>query len=61
MLDQEIKDWSLKKNQLMTEYPQLTEADLLYEIGKEEDLLKRLQQKLNKNEKEIRKWLSMMG
>ena len=41
--------------------PDLTDQDLVYEIGKEEELLERLQKKLNKNEHEIRKWLSLMG
>jgi hypothetical protein len=30
-------------------------------LGKEEELLKRLQEKLKKNKHEIRKWLSLMG
>jgi len=30
-------------------------------VGKEEELLKRLKEKLNKNRHEIRKWLSLMG
>lgn len=57
----EITGWESKKEKLKKQYPQLTYDDLLYEVGKEEELLKRLQKKLNKTEHEIRKWLSLMG
>jgi len=56
-----IENWPVKKEQLKKKYPQLTEQDLVYEIGKETELLKRLVEKMNKNEDEIRKWLSFMG
>jgi hypothetical protein len=56
-----INDWETKKKQLKKEYPLLTNEDLAYEIGKEEELLERLQKKMNKNKKDITKWLSLMG
>ncbi|MDQ6843840.1 MAG: general stress protein CsbD [Bacteroidota bacterium] len=56
-----FNDWETKKTQLKRDHPHLTNDDLLYEIGKEEELLERLQKKMNKNKKEIRKWLSLMG
>lgn len=46
---------------LKEKYPNLTEKDLRYEIGKEADLLLRLQEKLGKTDKEIHDWLSVMG
>ncbi len=58
---EKFNDWETKKTQLKRDYPHLTNDDLLYEIGKEEELLERLQKKMNKNKKEIRKWLSLMG
>ncbi len=61
MQTERINDWETKKEQLKKEHPHLTNEDLLYEIGKEEELLERLQKKMNTNEKEIRKWLSLMG
>jgi hypothetical protein len=61
MKEHEIENWQAKKDAIKKEYPHLTEHDLVYEIGKEKELLKRLQQKLNKNEHEIKKWLSLMG
>ncbi len=61
MQTERINDWETKKKQLEKEYPNLTNEDLAYEIGKEEELLERLQKKMSKNKKEIRKWLSIMG
>jgi hypothetical protein len=61
MEENQIKNWDKVKERLEKEHPQLTREDLIYEIGKEEELLRRLQQKLKKNEKEIRSWLSLMG
>lgn len=61
MEQEQISNWDEKKLRLQKDYPQLTQEDLVYEIGKELELLKKLQQKLNKTEKEIKGWLSMMG
>jgi len=58
---EKIENWEEKKEHLKKAFPQLTQADLVYELGKEGELLRRLQEKLNKNEHEIRKWLSLMG
>ncbi len=61
MQTERINDWETKKQQIKKEYSHLTNEDLANEIGKEEELLERLHKKLNKNKKEIRKWLSLMG
>lgn len=61
MTKKSIEDWEAKKKMLVSEHPSLTEEDLAYEAGKEEELLKRLQKKLDKSESDIRKWLSLMG
>ena len=61
MHPERINDWETKKEQLKKEHPHLTNEDLLYEIGKEEEMLERLQNKMSTNKKEIRKWLSLMG
>ena len=53
--------WPLLKSKILDRYPQLTSEDLVYEIGKEGELLKRLQEKLGKNKKEIDNWLSLLG
>lgn len=53
--------WPQAKEQLQKEYPHLTEEDLAYELGKEEELLERLQMKTGKTKKEINDWLRIMG
>ena len=62
MQQQDFKDkWPQLKERLQKEYPHLTNEDLIYQIGKEGELLKRLEKKLGKTDKEIRYWLSLMG
>jgi len=58
----EIKEnWPKIKFNLEKKYPELTQEELRYEIGKEGELLERLQQRLGKNWEEIRNVLSIMG
>jgi hypothetical protein len=53
--------WPKYREQLRREYPFLTDEDLRYEPGREEELLLRLQARLNKTKREIRNWLHIMG
>lgn len=46
-------DWKEQSKQLKTKYPQLTDEDLKFEAGKESDLLKRVEKRLNKNREEV--------
>lgn len=46
-------DWNAQSKKLKEEFPQLTDADLKFEIGKEEDLLKRVSTRLNKKNEEV--------
>jgi len=55
------KNWPELREKLLQQYPNLNADDLIYEIGKEADLLRRLQEKLGKNRKEIDYMLSLMG
>jgi hypothetical protein len=41
-------DWNVQSEQLKQKFVQLTDADLKFEVGQEEDLLKRVEAKLNK-------------
>ncbi|MCW3121979.1 MAG: hypothetical protein JWQ38_1471 [Flavipsychrobacter sp.] len=62
MENKEIREhWPEMKEKIRKQYPHLTEEELKYEIGKEGELLKRLQEKLGKNWEEIRNALSLMG
>ncbi len=47
-------NWKQIKGKLKTEYAQLTNDDLLYEEGKEDQLIGRLQEKLGKTKDEIK-------
>jgi len=57
----QIKNWEEKKLELKKKHPHLTDEDLKYEIGKEGDLLKRLQKKTGTGQGELGKWLHLMG
>lgn len=46
--------WNLLKGKLKQTYGSLTDDDLRYEEGKEDELLGRLQEKLGKSREEIR-------
>lgn len=61
MEHEKIQNWETVREELLKKYPQLTREDLYYELGKEEELLERLQKKLQQNRSEIRKWLHVMG
>lgn len=62
MDDQELQQkWPELKTKLLQQYPHLTEEELICEIGKEAETLKKLQKKLGKNWVEIKNMLSLMG
>ncbi len=42
-------NWEIQSRLLQEKYPQLTDADLKFETGKESELLSRLESRLNKN------------
>ncbi|MCA6074651.1 hypothetical protein [Fulvivirga sedimenti] len=46
-------DWKEQSKQLKAKYSQLTDEDLKYEAGKENDLFKRVEKRLNKNHDEV--------
>ena len=52
--------WPELKNRIKKEYPMISDELLVYEIGKEGELLERLQKVLGKNKKEMDGWLSLM-
>ena len=51
-------NWNEAKGKLKQKYAQLTDDDLTFAEGKEEELLGRLQQKLGRGKEEIRKELA---
>jgi uncharacterized protein YjbJ (UPF0337 family) len=50
-------NWNEMKGKLKQKYAELTDDDLRYEEGHEEELLGRLQQKLGKTDREMRETL----
>jgi len=46
-------DWDVQARRLKDKYSKLTDEDVKFETGKEEDLLKRLEQRLNKKRDEL--------
>jgi uncharacterized protein YjbJ (UPF0337 family) len=56
MEKQQLKgSWNEMKGKLKQKYGNLTDDDLTYEEGKDDELYGRLQQKLGKTKEEIRK------
>ena len=50
-------NWNELKGKMKQKFADLTDDDLLYEEGKEDEMWGRLQQKLGKTEKEIKSLL----
>lgn len=46
-------DWSTQAKQLKEKFSQLTDADLKFEVGKENELLGRVETRLNKKREEV--------
>ncbi|HEY9005783.1 MAG TPA: CsbD family protein [Ohtaekwangia sp.] len=53
-------DWNIIKGKLKQQFGDLTDNDLLFVKGKEEELVGRLQQKIGKTKQEIRDLLSRL-
>ena len=51
-------NWNEIAGKLKQQFANLTDDDLLYKEGKEEELLGRLQQKLGKTKEELRKLIA---
>ncbi|MFN3916150.1 MAG: hypothetical protein ACK4K0_00285 [Flavobacteriales bacterium] len=46
-------NWDSQSKELKGKFPQLTDSDLKFEAGQENDLLKRVETRLNKNREEV--------
>ena len=46
-------DWAAQSKQLKVKFSQLTDADLKFETGKENELLSRVETRLNKKREEV--------
>lgn len=50
-------NWNEAKGKVKQQYADLTDDDLRYEEGKEDELLGRLQQKTGKSKDEVKRWI----
>jgi uncharacterized protein YjbJ (UPF0337 family) len=46
-------DWKRQAVQLKEKFPQLTDSDLKFESGREDDLIKRVEERLHKKREEV--------
>ncbi|WP_339839477.1 CsbD family protein [uncultured Flavobacterium sp.] len=51
-------DWNELKGKLKQKFADLTEDDLLYEEGKEDELYGKIQQKIGKTKDEVKKMIA---
>jgi uncharacterized protein YjbJ (UPF0337 family) len=49
--------WNEVKGKVKSQYAQLTDDDLVYEDGKDDELIGRIQKKLGKTKDELVKWI----
>jgi len=52
-------NWNIIKGNLKQEFSELTEDDLQYQEGKEEELLGRIQKKIGKTKGELKSFLGL--
>jgi len=53
-------NWNIIKGKLKQQYAELTDDDLMYEEGKEEELLGKVQQKTGKTKEELKKFIDQI-
>jgi uncharacterized protein YjbJ (UPF0337 family) len=53
-------NWNELKGKVKQKYADLTDDDLMYEEGKEEELLGRLQKKTGKTKQELKSWIDTL-
>jgi uncharacterized protein YjbJ (UPF0337 family) len=51
-------NWNVTKGKLKQQYAQLTDDDLIYTVGKEDELLGRIQKRTGRSREEIASFLS---
>ncbi|MTB53419.1 CsbD family protein [Lewinella sp. W8] len=54
-------NWNQIKGQLKQEYGELTDDDLTYQEGQEDELIGRLQEKLGKTKDEVKSMIDRIG
>lgn len=52
--------WNDVKGKIKQEYADLTDDDLLYEEGKDDELVGRIQSKIGKTKEEVKSWIERL-
>jgi uncharacterized protein YjbJ (UPF0337 family) len=52
--------WNEVKGKIKQQYSHLTDDDLLFEEGKDEELLGKLQQKTGKTKEDVKSWIESL-
>ena len=52
--------WNEVKGKAKEQYADLTDDDLLYEEGKDDELVGRVQQKIGKTKEEVKAWIESL-
>ena len=55
------KQWKIVKEKLKEHNTALTDADLYYEKGREDELIERLAKKMNRSKQEIKAWIESLS
>ncbi len=53
-------NWNEIKGKVKKQYADLTDDDLLYEEGKDDEMLGRIQQKIGKTKEEVKAWIESL-
>jgi len=53
-------NWNELKGKIKEEYAEMTDDDLTYQEGQEDQLLGRLQQKMGKSKQEVKDWIDSL-
>lgn len=60
-INEKIKgNWNELKGKAKQEYANLTEDDLMYEEGKEDELIGRIQKRIGKTKQEVIDWIDSL-
>jgi len=52
--------WNEVKGKIKQQYADITDDDLLYEEGKDDELLGRIQKKIGKSKEEVKDWIESL-
>ena len=53
-------NWNEVKGKIKQKYADLTDDDLIYEEGKDDELLGRIQQKIGQSKEDVKKWIESL-